>query len=108
MNATPIEPVKGMPATINLMNDTLPAVVLRVNAKSITVARVAVDEASSRRINDEREPFPVVVADGILSEVIGTPERYSKIVRSDGTIAYRNGSISVTLGKSIRLTDYRY
>jgi hypothetical protein len=103
-----VEPYKGMPATINLQNDTFAAVVVRVNPKSVTVARVATNEAERYRINDEREPFPCYAEPGILTEVIGTPERYARVVTSDGSVRYRNGSISVTLGKSVRITDYRY
>lgn len=101
-------PVVGAPATIHLYNDTMAAVVVRVNKKSITVARVATDRNTLTRINSEREPFPCLAEEGILTEVIGDPERYTMSVKRDGTLAYRNGSISVTLGKSVRITDYRY
>lgn len=103
-----VEPYKGMPATIHLVSDSMAAVVVRVNAKSVTVARVATDETKRFRINAEAEPFPCYAEPGILTEVIGTPERYSRIEHGDGRVSYRNGSIGLTLGKSVRVTDYRY
>lgn len=106
MTDTTVEPYKGMPATIHLYSDTFAAVVVRVNKKSITVARVATDNKPVR-INNDGNPYPVMVEQGITTEVVGTLERY---VRYDGHYGttYRNGSISVSLGKSVRITDYRY
>jgi hypothetical protein len=102
-----VEPTPGMPATIHLYNDTSAAVVVRVNAKSIVVARVATDETSRRRLNNPREPFPVWAEDGILTEITGEPQRYTRVETRSGP-AYRNGSISVSLGRSVSITDYRY
>lgn len=105
---TEIEKVeKGMPATIWLQNDSLPAVVVRVSKKSITLARVATVEGSQRRINDEREPYPCYAEDGDLTQVIGEPQRYAYTVGSDGG-RFAQGSISVTVGRALRITDYRY
>jgi hypothetical protein len=97
-----MQPYVGMPATINLYSDTFAAVVVKVNAKSIKVARVETD-GNPVRINSERELFPCVAEQGILDKIIGEPERYAKVGER-----YRNGSISVTLGKSVKVTDYRY
>ena len=107
MNTVHPEPTVGMPATINLFSDTFAAVVVRVNRKSVTVARVKTDPATSRRINDEREPYPCLVEDGILTAVIGEPQRYARVDTEHGP-RFRNGSISVTLGRSVRITDYRH
>lgn len=99
----PTVPTVGMPATIHLRNDSLPAVVVRVNQKSVTVARVAHREDTRHRINDEREPLPCYAWEADLAQVIGEPERYP-MVRPG---RYRNGSIGLTLGKAVRITDYR-
>lgn len=93
----------GMPATIHLYSDSVAAVVVKINAKSIVVRRVERDEDSKRRVNDEREPWPCFAWDGILDQPIGNPERYG--VLDNGRIT--NGSISVTVGRSISRTDYR-
>lgn len=99
------EPFVGMAATINLYTDTRPAVVTRVNAKSIQVR--VVDTEAAVRVNDPREPFPVLEAEGILDKIIGAPERYKRIDTEEGP-RFSNGSISVTLGRSVRRTDYRH
>lgn len=100
------EPTVGMPATINLFTDRIAAVVVKVNAKSIVVCRVETGE--QRRINDVREPYPVLACDGKVDEPItGATERYKRIDTSEGP-RFSNGSTSVTLGRSISLTDYRY
>jgi hypothetical protein len=100
-------PYVGMPATINLFSDKMAAVVVKINKKSIVVQRVEIDPSATYRINAEAEPFPALATPGILDRPIGEPERYSKIEGHYGT-RYANGSISVTLGRSISLTDYRY
>lgn len=100
------EPFVGMPATINLYSDSMAAVVTKVNKKSILVARVAVSD-ESRRINTEGEPLPCIAREGKLDEIIGTPTRYARIDLEDGP-RFADGSISVTLGKSVSVTDYRY
>lgn len=101
------EPYVGMPATINLYTDTQAAVVTKVNAKSILVAPVALNESTRRRINAEGEPFPCLAVDGITTEVTGLAQRYSRIDTEQGP-RFRNGSISITLGRSVEITDYRY
>lgn len=103
MNDTPaVVPVKGMPATINLYTNTVAAVVFRVNPKSIVVCRVEVDKDSRRRVNDEAEPYPCYAWNGIVDKMIGEPERYPLVNGS-----YRRGSVSITLGRSVKITDYR-
>lgn len=103
------EPLVGEPATIHLFSDSVPAVVVKVNAKSVVVRRVEVDESTRRRFNDEREPYPAWAWDGDLSKPVGEPERYSLIGRrADGSPIYRNGSIGLSLGRSVKITDYRY
>jgi hypothetical protein len=82
--------------------------VTKVNKKSVVVQRVGVNPASKRRVNDEREPFPCWAWDGDLDNIQGDPERYSLVgQREDGSPRYRNGSIGLSLGRSIKLTDYR-
>lgn len=99
------EPVKGMPATIHLYSDTLAAVVVRVNRRSVSVARVATTE-EPRRINAEGEPYPVMAYEGILDRVEGEPERYVRFDTPDGPV-FRNGTVGLTLGRSVRIVDYR-
>lgn len=99
-------PNVGDPATIHLYTDTLPAVVVKVNKKSIVVRRVEHDE-NDPTVRNPGEPFPAIMWPGILDRPIGEPERYS-IVETDSGYRYRNGSISVTIGKSVKFTDYRY
>lgn len=101
------EPYVGMPATINLYTDRTPAVVVKVNAKSIVVRSVEYDESNPTRINNEGEPFPVLSYPGDVTKPVGTPERYSRIDTPTGP-RYRNGSISLTLGQAVRLVDYRH
>lgn len=98
------EPEVGMPATIVLYTDTVAAVVVKVNPKSVMVAAVATGE---ERTTNPGEPYPVRVSEGILDQITGTPERYSRIDTPDGPV-FRNGSIGVVLGKSIARTDYRH
>ncbi len=107
----PIVPVVGMPATINLYTDTQAAVVIRVNAKSVTVARVEIGEyVKNMLVDGANSPDcpPVMVAEGITDKIIGGGERFKRIEHSDGRVSYRNGSIGITLGRSISVRDYRY
>lgn len=102
-------PYVGQPATINLYSDTRPAVVVKVNPKSVVVQAVEVDEATKRRVNDEREPYPCWAWDGDVTKPVGEPERFMLRGHSDkGSPIYRNGSIGLTLGRSVKITDYRY
>lgn len=105
MTSTPnTAPYVGMPATIHLVSDALPAVVIRVNRKSVTVRRVATDESSRQRINDVAEPFPCWAWDGLTDQPIGEPERFPMIAPG----RYRNGSIGLSLGRAVKITDYRH
>lgn len=109
-----IVPEVGMPCSILLYTDTSPAVVIRVNKKSITVARVPAKE-STRRHADHCEcgnpetgcpkgnPWPLIIADGDLDGPRGEPERF-RMVREG---RYRNGSIGLRLGKAVDYRDYR-
>ena len=102
-------PEVGTPATIFLFSDTLPAVVTKVNPKSVVVRRVEVDESTKRRVNDEREPFPAWAWDGDVTKPVGEPERYSLVGETDtGDPIYRNGSIRLRLGRAVKFTDYRF
>ena len=97
----------GAPATIHLETDSCAAVVVRVNGKSISVARVETGEQKQDMGADgANSPGcpPVMRAEGILDKIIGKPARYVRVERSDGTIGYRNGSITVTLGQSVSRT----
>jgi hypothetical protein len=99
----------GTPATILLYSDSVAAVVTKVNPKSVVVRRVEVDEASKRRINDPAEPYPAWAWDGDVTKPYGEPERYSLVgTREDGSPIYRNGSIGLSVGRSVKFTDYRY
>lgn len=104
MTDEPITPTVGMPATIHLYTDTVPAVVVRVNAKSVTVAQVPVIESSRHRVNDPAEPFPCWAWAGDVTGERGTPERFRMVAPGK----YRNGSIGLTLGRAVKITDYRY
>lgn len=98
------KPYVGQPATINLWSDTSAAVVVKVNPKSIVVRRVAVGEAVQDMSRDGAGVGPaVMVAQGLLDQPIGEPERYSLVGNR-----YRNGSISISLGRSVQIRDYRY
>lgn len=99
-----IVPVVGTPATINLYSDTQPAVVVKVNAKSIIVQTVPVIEGSRKRINHVDEPFPAYVEDGDVTQPLGERQRFA--LTPNGR--YGAGSITVTLGRSVKITDYRY
>lgn len=104
-----LAPQVGDPATIYLYSDAVPAVVTKVNAKSIVVRRVEPIEATRFRINDEVEPFPALRWDGDVTKPYGEPERFRLVgTRDDGSPAYRNGSISLRVGRAVKITDYRY
>lgn len=109
MTAT-VLPAVGTPATIWLYSDAVAAVVTRVSAKSVTVQRVKTDPDSQKRINDDREPYPCFSWEGQVDEPIegSAPQRFRLVsVAEDGTPRYRNGSISLSLGRSVQVTDYR-
>lgn len=105
-----LEPYVGMPCSITLVTDTSPAVVTKVNKKSVTVRRVPV--GPSRHVDycqcatctgTESGALPVTVADGLTDQPIGEPERFTRIREG----RYRNGTIGLRLGVSARLVDYR-
>lgn len=103
------EPTVGMPATIHLWSDSLAAVVVKVNAKSIVVARVETTEPRKDMSRDgatNPECPPVMVAEGIVDQVTGGWERYKRIDTDNGP-RFSNGSTSVSLGRSVSITDYR-
>ena len=82
---------------------------MKVNPKSVVVRAVEVVEGSQRRFNDAAEPFPALVEEGDVTKPYGEPERYALVgTREDGSPIYRNGSISVTVGRSVKITDYRF
>jgi hypothetical protein len=104
-------PVVGTPATIQLFTDSVAAVVVKVNAKSVLVRRVAVGEYVQDMARDgagvDGVP-PVMVAEGILDQPHGEPERFSLIGLSrEGKPVYRNGSVGLSLGYSRSVRDYR-
>lgn len=105
MIETASAPYVGQPATIHLFSDSLAAVVVKVNKKSIVVRRVAVGPVESADIDGSG--FPIESAEGIVNEPIGAPERFS-IVQTSSGIRYGAGSIRVSLGRSIQFRDYRY
>jgi len=98
-----ITPQVGMAATINLYTDTVAGVVTKVSAKSIVVDHV--ETGPAERINNPAEPFPVIAEPGILGRPKGQEQRYRFNVKRG---RYCNGSVSVTLGQSVRIVDYRY
>lgn len=104
------EPTVGMPATIHLWSDSIAAVVVKVNKKSVVVCRVEtterVKDMSRDGATDPNCP-PVLVAEGIIDRPIeGATERYSRIDTPQGP-RFRNGSTGITLGYSRSVTDYR-
>ena len=101
------EPVVGMPATIHFVSDSRAAVVTKVNKKSVVVQRVATGPDMQDMNRDGADYLPVMQAEGILDQIIGAPERYSRIDTADGP-RFRNGSMGISLGRSISVTDYRY
>lgn len=99
-------PLVGMPATIHYVTDSSAAVVVKVNPKSVLIARVEIGPwEQDMRVDGARDPncFPVMVAEGITDKVIGEPHRYRRM--PNGRIT--DGSIGVTLGYSISRRDYR-
>lgn len=98
----PLNPYVGMPCSILYVTDTRAAVVVRVNAKSVTVQRVATDPESKRTIA-ERGPWPVVQEDGILTKTVGNPERFAFNGRR-----FADGSIGLSLGRSVTTIDYSF
>lgn len=100
-------PLVGMPATIHLQNDSLAAVVVKVNAKSVLLDRVETGPRTQDMMRDgatSPDCMPVMVAEGIISKPLGKPQRYQRL--PNGRIA--QGSIGASLGKSVSITDYRY
>jgi hypothetical protein len=80
--------------------------VVKVNAKSVLLARVEIGEwKQDMRVDGATDPNcpPVMVAEGITDNVIGEPHRYQRL--PNGRIA--DGSISATLGYSVTRRDYR-
>jgi hypothetical protein len=98
-------PYVGQPATIHLFSDSRAAVVTKVNKKSIIVA--AVETGPETRDERRDGPYPVMVAEGILDKIVGQPERFAIVETPRGT-RYGAGSIRVSLGRSVSITDYRY
>lgn len=96
-------PYVGMPATITLVTDTRPAVVTKVNAKSVVVRTVPRIE-STKTVRNPDEPLPCVEYQGDTANPHGEPERFAMV--SPGR--YRNGSIGLILGRSVDVTDYRF
>lgn len=102
-------PFVGQPATIHLWTDSVAAVVVKVNPKSIVVDRVETGE----RTVDERCDVGAwgarpVRSEGILDRPLGIPQRFMlKGHREDGTPIYKNGSTGLSLGHSVTWTDYR-
>ena len=100
---TTATPYVGMPATIHLYTDTIPAVVVGVTAKSVVVQQVDIDEVS-KMTYDDGSGFPVITYNGNVDAPIGERERFT--LTKNGT--YRRGSIGLQLGKSYKRTDYRF
>lgn len=107
-----VAPYVGMPCSILLYTDTCPAIVVRVNKKSITVARVPEKEGTTKHTaqcecadcpGPNGNPWPITETEGDLQGEQGAPERF-RMVREG---RYRNGSVGVMLGRSVRRVDYR-
>lgn len=108
MSETRPEPFVGQPATIHLWTDSHAAVVVKVSPRSILVARVETGESRPDLASDVGAwGARPVLAEGILDQITGTPERFRRIDSEDGP-RYRKGSISVSLGYSRTRIDYRY
>jgi hypothetical protein len=95
-----MKPQVGTPATIVLYTDTIAAVVVKVNEKSVVVREVEV--GPERNLRGPGYPFPLISADGLLDRPVG-PEQNFRLGR-DGH--YHRGSVDLVLGKSVKRTDY--
>lgn len=101
---TPVrEPYVGMGCSITYVTDTRPAVVVKVNKKSVTVRAV---ELTGKREQDMRvdgagDPNcpPVIVEQGDPTKPFGEPQRFERI----GEGRYKG----LVLGTCVRRTDYR-
>lgn len=100
----PTEVEVGSPATIHLYTDSVAAVVVKVTKTQVHVRRVETGEAVTV---EQRGPWPVVEAEGILDRPTGPVEVYR--VGKDGVLAGGGDrSIRLSLGRSISRTDYSY
>lgn len=99
----------GQPATILLYTDTTAAVVTRVNAKGVSIARVETGEMTPDMACDAGAyGLRVEQAEGILDKITGPSQAYRRVVRSDGTMIYTIGSIKAVTGRSVTRIDRRY
>jgi hypothetical protein len=99
-------PYVGMPASVVYVTDSSAAVVIKVNAKSVVVAKVATGEAVKV---DEINGWPVYDEPGLLDQPITPGERYKFAgINSSGQRVYANGTIRLSLGRSVDRTDYGY
>jgi len=94
----------GDPVTLTLWSDTRAAVVTRVTAKTITVARVETGPSRPDMASDTGAyGLRPTLADGILSEPIpGSAQRFTWTRN-----AWRNGSTRAVLGHSVSRVDWR-
>lgn len=101
------KPAVGDPASIVLWTDTVAAVVVKVNPKSIVVRRVEVGPMErDNRVASAN--LPVMSAEGILDKPIGEPERYPLIgFYEGGAPRYASGSVVLRVGYSRSRRDYR-
>lgn len=104
----PTHPYVGQPATIHYYTDTRAAVVTRVTAKTITLARVETGPSSpDLRCDEGAYGVRPARSEGILSRPIaGSDQRFT--FRHG---KWRNGSLTgglrATLGHSTTWVDYR-
>ena len=104
MNITP-----GTPATIGYYTDSRAAVVTKVTAKSVWVARVETTNTRHENENLAEGEMPVVLKDGILDKPLGPGERFTLYTDGDGKPYATKGdkSIRVRFGHSVTRVDYK-
>jgi hypothetical protein len=104
VNITP-----GTPATIGYYTDSRAAVVTKVTAKSVWVARVETTNERNESDNLAAGEMPVRLADGVLDKPLGAGERFTLYIDRDGKPYATRGdkSIRVRFGHSVTRVDYK-
>lgn len=96
-------PEVGMGASKVYVTDTRAMVITRVTAKQVRAALVATEDAVRDTAVDQG-PFPVIVEEGILTDIVGDEE----VFRLHKNGRYYNASgCRLRIGRSVSRTDYR-
>jgi len=97
----------GTPATIHLYTDSRAAVVTRVTAKTITIARVEDGPARPDEASDVGAyGLRPTLADGQLDKIIPGTEQRFMINKQTGR--WQHGSTRASLGRSVTRIDWRF